>query len=297
MHFTSPSSESLFKDMFAFMKAHAEPIPSTSPYAQYKVMELAKDYVTVLLDGQGADEQLGGYHYFFGFYYKELFMQFKWLQLINEIAAYNKNHHSLYGLKTFGYFLLPYFLKTNLRNNEKGYLNKDFSNQFSNTNTIVGNLYSSKNLNESLLNHFEYKLEHLLKWEDRNSMWFSLESRVPFLDYRLVEKTLALPSKNIINKGNTKFILREAMKGIMPEKIRTRQSKIGFGTPEDEWFRTPLFQSFIESMLNTKDFVENPYFNSKIAKNQYSLHLSRKINVSQEIWKWINLNEWLNVLK
>jgi len=106
-----------------------------------------------------------------------------------------------------------------------------------------------------------------------------------------------LPSEKIIYKANKKYFLPEAMKGIMPEKIRTRQSKIGFGTPEDEWFRTTLFQSFIENMLNSRDFNENPYINSKIAKEQYSLHLSRKTNISQEIWKWINLNEWLNKIK
>ena len=86
------------------------------------------------------------------------------------------------------------------------------------------------------MNHFEYKLEHLLKWGDRNSMWFSLESRNPFLDYRLVEHTLSLPNAKIINKGVTKYILRESLKDILPAKIYSRTSKIGFETPENIWF-------------------------------------------------------------
>ena len=98
------------------------------------------------------------------------------------------------------------------------------------------------NLSDSLLNHFEYKLEHLLKYEDKNSMHFSLESRVPFLDYRLVEKSLALDPDKIIERGMTKSILRKSMKNILPEKIRQRKDKVGFETPQDDWFRTDIFK-------------------------------------------------------
>jgi asparagine synthase (glutamine-hydrolysing) len=92
---------------------------------------------------------------------------------------------------------------------------------------------------------FEYKLEHLLKWEDRNSMCFSIESRVPFLDHRLVEKTLSTPAHQIIQKGMTKFILRDALKKILPESIRLRKDKVGFSRPQDKWFRTRQFSEYI----------------------------------------------------
>ena len=177
-----------------FITAHAEPIPSTSPYAQFKVMELAKDNVVVTLDGQGADEELAGYHYFYGFYFKDLFKNLIWSRLLIELFHYLKIHRSIYGLKTFVYFLLPQFLKTKTRVNEIGYLKLEFIKAYSKNNSIAGGLYNSRSLNKALVDHFEYKLEHLLKWEDRNSMWFSLEARVPFLDYRLVEHTLASPS-------------------------------------------------------------------------------------------------------
>lgn len=77
MFFTSPDSTSFFKDFKIFIDAHNEPVPDTGPYVQYKVMELASNNVTVTLDGQGADEQLAGYHYFYGSYYIELVKQFK----------------------------------------------------------------------------------------------------------------------------------------------------------------------------------------------------------------------------
>jgi len=70
MYFITPTSETLLADIPAFVMAHTEPIPTTSPYAQFKVMELAQKHVVVTLDGQGADEQLAGYHYFLGFILK-----------------------------------------------------------------------------------------------------------------------------------------------------------------------------------------------------------------------------------
>ncbi|HOM41705.1 MAG TPA: asparagine synthase C-terminal domain-containing protein [Bacteroidales bacterium] len=215
-------------------------------------MQLARGQVVVTLDGQGADELLAGYHYFFGIFFKELLIKLKIRKLGTEILNYLKNHNDFYGIKTLLYFLLPEKLKTGVRINEKGYLQRDFAEQFRNTSIISENLYDSKSLTDSLINHFEYKLEHLLKWEDRNSMWFSLEARVPFLDYRLVEKTLATPSEMIIRNGTTKHLLREAMKDILPEKIRSRNDKIGFGTPQEEWFRDEIWIDMVNKIIKSQ---------------------------------------------
>lgn len=292
MYFTSPSAETLLNDLNMFVRAHGEPIPSTSPYAQFKVMELAKEHVVVTLDGQGADEELAGYHYFYGLFFKDLLLSARIFKLFREITDYLKIHRSLYGLKTFLYFLLPKDVRTRLRVTEKGYLTNDFANEFSSNNTIAGTIYGSNSLKDALLDHFEYKLEHLLKWEDRNSMWFSLESRVPFLDYRLVENLLAMDGKSKIRNGMTKAILRDALKGILPEKIRTRKDKIGFGTPQDEWFRTEKFQKIIFDLLNSSSMKKREIIDTDEAQKIYKQHLQRKINASKEIWKWIHLELW-----
>jgi len=292
MHFTTPNAETLLNDKDNFITAHAEPIPSTAPYAQFKVMELAKKNVVVTLDGQGADEMLAGYHYFFGFYYKDLLKRIRFLRLLSELIRYLKLHRSSYGLKTFLYFLLPTALRTPVRVGEKGYLLDSFVDRYSYNNAIAGNLYNADCLNQALLNHFEYKLEHLLKWEDRNSMFFSLESRVPFLDYRLVEKTLAVNSDSIINKGWTKYILREAMKGILPEDIRLRKDKIGFLTPEDEWFRENSFQKYINDLLSSESFLSRNIIDVNKAKTLYQKHLTKQVQASKEIWKWIHIETW-----
>lgn len=291
MFFTTPTAQMLLNDLERFITAHGEPIPSTSPYAQFKVMELAKNHVVVTLDGQGADEELAGYHYFFGFRFKDVFKQFHFLKLLLETKDYIKNHNSTYGLKTFLYFLMPQSWRSKLRVAEKSYITPEFLNNRFNS-VISSELYGSNSLKDALLNHFEYKLEHLLKWEDRNSMYFSLEARVPFLDYRLVEKTLATDSEMIIKKGMTKHILREAMKGYLPEKIRTRKDKIGFGTPQDEWFRTKNFEEFIKEILNSESLNRRKIIDSKKALQLYHKHLAKKANIAKEIWKWINLELW-----
>lgn len=292
MHFTTPDADSLQTDLMKFIRAHGEPIPSTSPYAQFKVNELAGKHVVVTLDGQGADEELAGYHYFFGFYFKDLLRKGKIVLLFSEIYHYLKLHRSLYGLKTFAYFLLPRKLRTSVRVDERGYLLNGFADQYKNANNIAGNLYGAESLKDALLDHFEYKLEHLLKWEDRNSMWFSLEARVPFLDYRLVEKTLATDSTRIIKKGWTKHLLREAMKGTMPEKIRLRKDKIGFDTPQDEWFRSPQWQKIIIDIIESQRFKQRNIIDAEKAKLLYKAHVSGKENIARDIWKWVHLDLW-----
>lgn len=291
MHFVFPSSKTFFSDIAQFMKAHGEPVLSTSPYAQFKVMELAKDYVTVTLDGQGADEQLAGYHYFFGFYFKDLLMQLRILKFLKEIYK-SKNNHIYSGLRTFLYFLLPDNLRVRIQISQKGYIKKDFIKQYISKNQTTNNVYGLKSLRDSLVDHFEYKLEHMLKYEDRNSMWFSLESRVPFLDYRLVERTLALSEDMIINDGMTKFILRQAMKGKLPNKIRNRKDKIGFNTPADKWFRSKIFENLIKDIINEGYFFSTGILNKKKAFELYSKHLTMQIDISREIWKWLNLELW-----
>lgn len=292
MHFTTPDADTLKTDLKRFIRAHGEPIPSTAPYAQFKVNELAGKHVVVTLDGQGADEELAGYHYFFGFYFKDLLRKGNLIRLSKEIAAYIKLHKSTYGLKTFAYFLLPKNMRTKARVDQGGFLVPEFVARHKNMNSIAGNLYGADTLNDALMDHFEYKLEHLLKWEDRNSMWHSLEARVPFLDYRLVEKTLATNSSMIIHNGWTKHILREAMKGRMPEKIRMRRDKMGFGTPQDEWFRSNQWQEIINEILNSESFANRNIVDPAKAKELFGRHLAGKTNISKDIWKWVHLELW-----
>ena len=274
MNFVTPDSRFFYNDLTNFIGTQAEPFPTTSIYAHYKVMELAKKHVVVTLDGQGADEEMGGYPYFFGFYYKELLGKFRLLKLFKELKDYCAKSSFNYAYKTFLYFLSPGRMKKIVRIREKGYLTRDFSNHEFHS-LISHELYSSQIVNAALINHFEYKMEHLLKWQDLNSMRFSIEAREPFLDYRMVEGLLTIKPDKLISGGMTKMILREAMQGILPDKIRMRKDKIGFETPQNEWFKTRKFQALINDILNSDSFKNRNIVDVQKAKILYKIFSGR----------------------
>jgi len=134
-------------------------------------------------------------------------------------------------------------------------------------------------------------LPGLLHYEDRNSMAFSLETRLPFLDYRLVEYIFSLPAEQKLKDGVTKVILRDAMKGTLPDEIRNRMDKMGFGTPEDIWFRTVL-KNQINEIINSKSFAERGYFDIYKVRKAFDKHCEGKTNLSFMIWRWVNLELW-----
>jgi asparagine synthase (glutamine-hydrolysing) len=294
LHKTSLTADHILNDIEDFIYYIDEPVPQAAPLIHYEVMKLAKDRAVVLLDGQGADELFAGYQYFFGTFFKELLSKRKFPTLFREMFYYCLKHRSLFGLKSFLYFLLPAGAQSAAKLSENNSLSLDFLSGFKKEMTIPDILYQAQTLQNSLLEHFEYKLEHLLKWEDRNSMRFSLESRVPFLDHRIVERTLSSSSAFIINKGENKWILRMAMRDILPDKILKRQDKIGFDNPAGQWFRQGEFKNFIFAVLNSDIFRNLPYFDYKRCLKLYQLHLKNRLDASKQIWKWINVSLWYN---
>jgi asparagine synthase (glutamine-hydrolysing) len=208
------------------------------------------------------------------------------------MVTYTVLHKSFFAFKTFAFFLIPGKWRIKLKANELSYLDKEFVKEYGGASQISDNLYGSGSLQDALINHFEFKLEHLLKWEDRNSMYFSLEARVPFLDYRLVEKTLATQADMVIRDGWTKYILREAMKGTLPEAIRMRVDKNGFMTPQDEWFRTLQWQEKIKEIITSNSFANRGLFNVKEVGILYERHLMGEVQIAKEIWKWIHTELW-----
>ena len=140
-------------------------------------------------------------------------------------------------------------------------LEDSFYNQYYNSdNVLLDTFYESRNLKEFLIKHFEYKFEHHLLWADKTGMHFSLETRFPFLDHNLVEKTLSLDSDSYIKNGYTKAIMRNALRGILPEKIRLRTDKIGFSTPESVWFNDSKLFDLLSEVVNSSSFATRGYF-------------------------------------
>ena len=150
---------------------------------------------------------------------------------------------------------------------------------------------------EDDLNNYLYQsfrsttLPGLLHYEDRNSMAFSLETRLPFLDYRLIEFVFSLPIEQKIKGGVTKVVLRNAMEGILPEEIRNRMDKMGFVTPDGIWFRTAL-RDQIGQILSSRSFAERGYFKVEEIKKSFQEHCEGKKDLSLSIWRWVNLELW-----
>jgi asparagine synthase (glutamine-hydrolysing) len=152
--------------------------------------------------------------------------------------------------------------------------------------------FAANTLNESIEKHLKFKLAHLLRFEDKNSMAFSIETRLPFLDYQLVEYLVSLPAVSKIDKGATKAILRRAMTGILPESILNRSDKIGFETPEAIWLKNKKIKKWVYGTLNTKEFRERKIYNQKKVDKLLRKYLREdKIN-TQLIWNLFCLELW-----
>jgi asparagine synthase (glutamine-hydrolysing) len=288
-HYTFPTSSSLIKDMEKFNVSLSEPVPTTSVYAEYKVMELAKNHCTVILNGQGADEMMAGYHYFYGYYFRDLLKKYNWGKLLSEVAHYTHLQKSDRALRYLIFSLNPRFLKH--YKDHSCIENSFYNSHYNSENVLLDTFYESKDLKEFLIKHFEYKFEHHLLWADKTGMNFSLETRFPFLDHNLVEKTLSLESDSYIRNGYTKAIMRNALKGILPEKIRLRTDKIGFSTPEAEWFKDENLFRILNDIVNSSTFSRRGYFNVSVCKKQL-IDFKNHGKKNPRFWKWLQLELW-----
>lgn len=286
-HTVIPGPIELKRELQNLIYHQEEPFGSTSIFAQWKVMELARNReITVLLNGQGADEQLGGYNKYFGIFFGILLKRFRWIKLGNSLIDYLKLHKKKNILAHTIYYALPQKLRKIIRNRLVP-LKKEFRKKYMHCRPDD----YPDNFNEVLKYFIVNSLPQLLRYEDKNSMAFSRETRLPFLDYRLVEFIYSLPVDYKIDRAITKKIMRKAMKGIVSEKIRNRHDKVGFETPELEWFRCEL-KPYIMSILNSDRFRSRPYWDSDEVKAVYESLIQRRSN-SNSIWRFLSVELWL----
>lgn len=275
-----------------------EPFGSTSIFAQWKVFELASQAkMKVMLDGQGADELLAGYHGYFGSYFSQLFRNFRWLQMSRELAAFQRLHpaSTLDALRSFAVLTLPRPVVRSVASLPLVNQSPIFQERFLKTHfhgLEIPHRYDNAFTNYLAHLFRELSLPALLHYEDRNSMAFSIESRVPFLDYRLVEFAFSLPDEAKIEHGTTKAILRHAIKGVVPEPIRNRQDKMGFVTPESVWFREELAKP-IKKFFDAKQLAIWEFARPERLRELVAEHQQGRKNHSRTIWRWYNAEVWL----
>ncbi|NOT52792.1 MAG: asparagine synthase (glutamine-hydrolyzing) [Chitinophagaceae bacterium] len=247
-HFTSPSGETLLKNIDECFYYQEEPFGSASVLTQYEVMKLAKrSGVTVLLDGQGADELLAGYHSFYTIFFKELKATNK-DSYQEEKEAYKKKFKdsAINPLpeKSIRYYAgqLGWIEKDKLKKiYEKftqlvnPYFNNDFFDEY--RKEQFNSPASPDTLNRSLYNSLHFGLGELLRFADRNSMAHSREIRLPFLFHELAEFLFTLPSSFKIHDGWTKYIERVSFENLLPSFIAWRKDKIGYEPPQKDWMQ------------------------------------------------------------
>ena len=278
-----PTPHEFVTELEAFVWHQDEPVVSTGPYAQWRVMKEASEKVKVLLDGQGGDELLAGYVPYHMVYLRQLLRERRWGPLAKEALV-------------SGDVLWP-LIRRRLRSrrrsrriDEPGLIRDGFRA----TVTKPRDSRSQDNLKERLVQDMTaYSLPCLLRYEDRNSMAFSMESRVPYLDQELVEYILALPPEAIIRNGWSRAILREAMRGVIPERIRLRRWKVGFTTPEIRWLmnRRAVFGSLLASPL----FQSRKYWDGEKVLRAFRGACAGKLDNSMFFWRAINIEIWLRV--
>ena len=245
------SANEMMNDWSALCHQQEEPFGSASIYAQYKVYQLAKQHgIKVLLDGQGADETLAGYHKYYKWYWQELFRNRKLFRSKELKAAKEIGVTEGFNFKNVIASYFPGFATVALENQYllKAIRHEDLAKDFVKLHSKEA-YYTTPDhftLNGVLhFNTFTHGLEELLRYADRNSMAHGREVRLPFLSHELVEFIFSLPANFKIRNGWTKWLLRETMKDKLPESIVWRRDKVGFEPPQKTWMENKQVQGAI----------------------------------------------------
>ena len=281
-HKILPTADEFKADLLDFIRTQEEPIISSGPYAQYQVMREATKHVTVLLDGQGADEMMAGYIPYYFVYLRQLRAQGATLAA----AELAKSLDVLYRL---GRFKLKAKVKLKKSIPTTHLLNRDF------VAAHRGERYSSEgaNLKKRLVEDlFHNSLPSLLRYEDKNTMRFSLEGRVPFLDKEVLKFIFSLSDEAIIKDGWNKRVLRDATRGLLPESINRRRNKIGFTTPQGEWFMR--LKNHFYNIFLSESFANRPYVNQTEVIAAFEGWIKGANDVdTMTFWRLINLELWM----
>lgn len=295
-----PSLPDLFTQLPMITWHQDEPFLSTSIYAEWSIFQLVRSAgVKVTLDGHGSDELLAGYHSFFAPHFAGLLRSFRLLKLAHELSAARRIHGYTFAraARMMIKMILPEIINQPLKRvvgssaTDSPWLNLSLlgaqdrdSFSHSGMKTTSVNYYSRVQLTST-------SLPVQLHWCDRDSMAHSIESRAPFLDYRVVEFISSLPPEYKLSNGTTKLVLRHAMLGVLPEAIRMRMDKMGFVTPEEMWIRETdpmLFRNSVIHAVNRSEGLINP-----VVIHDVDRFLAGQAVPALSIWRLINFAAWM----
>jgi asparagine synthase (glutamine-hydrolysing) len=293
-HKVFPSFDKLTSDLDKIIWNMDYPFASTSMFAQWSVYEYAQKLgVKVMLNGQGADEQLGGYWGLDTPLYAGLLHSWDIRELVKESISYYKAK----GNWPKG------FLLGAIRQKVPGFLNfllpikfrkpRPYQPSWLALRSSLYELEEPANLKEQLLRHiYEDPLPSILRYEDRNSMAFSIESRHPYMDHRLMEFTLGLPEKFIYYRGIKKYLTRKTFENLLPKEILERKDKMGFVSPEERWIGVEG-KFWFKEMIDAFNLA-NPTIVDSLKSNDYLRRMQEGlIEFSFEPWRMVCFHLWL----
>lgn len=299
-HLFYPNPAGLSEDFDNLIYSQDIPLWSTSTYAQHSVMKGVRESgIKVVLDGQGGDELLGGYHHHYYAYWRGLFLSGDILKSLREIRRSGSY------LPVFPYFIRS-FLQRELLSRfpssaqlsimrlyypEMRWLNKDFVNEY---HSRLGFNEQYSDLQSHLdQDFFGWRLKGYLKCEDRAAMWHSVESRTPFSDSPdLIRFCRSLPVDWKIHDGASKFILRRSMQGYLPVSVLARRDKIGYATPNKAWIKAILPRAIDEIISGGKEF-----FDLAQVRKDLEASLSAENHHDNKIFKFISFGAWRRIFQ
>ena len=302
VHKVYADPEDMVNDLDLLTYAQDEPFGSTSLYAQYCVFRKARNAgIKVMLDGQGADEMLGGYRYYLAARFASLVRQHRWQEactfLVRAGQYSNTRSYSLL-LRSAAYLLSPDIQDQFRKLIGKELLPDWLNERWFTRHGVMPHSFAPPSgthvLRELLSKELvSTSLPHLLRYEDRNSMAFSIESRVPFLTPQLVSFVLSLPEHYLIaDDGTSKAVFRKAMRGIVPEALLERRDKIAFATPERKWLSN--LRGWVDRLLTSELARSIPVFNHEQLKQEWRLVSQGHRSFDFRVWRWLNTIQWVD---
>lgn len=261
-HMAPCRAEDILPELEELVYHQDVPLYSTSTFAQSRVMKAAREQgITILLDGQGGDELFAGYQTFYTAMLWNAFKTGHWKQFAGEWSALSNSAftRSIF-VKSMLKLAADHSLTAGMKDRlaahyrpELRYFTAGARARHAGLLNLAGE-FSTLTVNELLHKYFTgYYLKNLLRWEDRCSMQYSIESRTPFADdIDLIETVFSYPAHFKIRQGWSKALLRDAMQGVLPDDVRLRRDKLGFATPQDEWLRQihPEMKTQIQQLIS-----------------------------------------------
>jgi asparagine synthase (glutamine-hydrolysing) len=299
VHKVRPTAQELVADFEQLSYSQDMPSGSTSLYAQYRVFRAAQQAgIKVMLDGQGADEVLAGYLYFKGARLASLVRQKRWQEASSFfLHSMRQPPASRLLLLQCADYLLPMRAQCRIRkligrDLMPGWLNMEwFQDNGVVPHLIRYNRSSSEVLRDNLHWELVEHLPNLLRYEDRNSMAFSIESRVPFLTPEFVSFVSTLPEEFLVARdGTQKAVFRRAMRGIVPDAVLNRTDKIGFATPENKWLSAVT--EWARQQLYRQTAAQIPVFRLDVVAREWEQMQQGLKPFSSCLWRCLNVIQW-----